>query len=83
MSCGRLGFNSIVVRLKVGCDCPFGSSQGSFNSIVVRLKDLRRVSAEYVLRCFNSIVVRLKALATSTKAAIEYLFQFHSGSIKR
>ena len=78
-----LGFNSIVVRLKVGMRAWCNWQHASFNSIVVRLKESGTYEGTPGQTSFNSIVVRLKDHRFCGSSSSSSLFQFHSGSIKR
>ena len=79
----RWSFNSIVVRLKADRAIPVDAKFRGFNSIVVRLKGRMGKILHRIIDSFNSIVVRLKAQSHSVFVPKKYLFQFHSGSIKR
>ena len=60
MTMNKVGFNSIVVRLKALSGLAYDSNNKCFNSIVVRLKaNHSDLQYRYSLG-FNSIVVRLK-----------------------
>ena len=75
-------FNSTMVRLKVCLDSLTSVSLHCFNSTMVRLKVLIAGTKEPTESGFNSTMVRLKASNKGDYFVLNYLFQFHNGSIK-
>ena len=83
LKCPNMGFNSILVRLKVAFALATSLASGfGFNSILVRLKGPASSSYGVSVDCFNSILVRLKAKTLSALTDLDDTFQFHTGSIK-
>ena len=60
-----------------------GAANGCFNSKLVRLEvDALRIYRESD-RSFNSKLVRLEVQISNTPTAVEVMFQFQTGSIRR
>ena len=63
-----LGFNSMIVRLKVWTVRGYNPVEGGFNSMIVRLKVFVRQDVHNFRSCFNSMIVRLKVRGLDTIA---------------
>ena len=75
-------FNSTMVQLKGSPTSELRTCEMSFNSTMVQLKEGEPPYRLIRVRSFNSTMVQLKDCILIMIYAVNYLFQFHDGTIK-
>ena len=75
-------FNSTLVRLRAFPALPASVVVPHFNSTLVRLRAFFGSSTDTSMRDFNSTLVRLRVSSVFICTSFDFLFQFHTGTIK-